>query len=112
MMLCGIGGVFNSFGDGVGSISGQCRSENRQVVVGLQPAEALGRLQHDSGSPAQRISTFCQRFTLRQTRRTVSIMFSIALVQASERRSDAGNRGGISSTLSRAPREAPQQQAQ
>jgi hypothetical protein len=32
-----------------------------------------------------------QRFTLRQTRRTVPITFSIMLVQASERRSSFGN---------------------
>jgi hypothetical protein len=30
------------------------------------------------------IAAFCQRFTLRQTRRTVPIMFSIELVQASD----------------------------
>src|ERR1700692_2887289 len=32
-----------------------------------------------------------QRFTLRVTRRTVPIMFSMMLVQASERRNSAGN---------------------
>lgn len=37
------------------------------------------------------MAVFRHRFTLRQTRRTVPIMFSIELVQASERRSLAGN---------------------
>ena len=37
------------------------------------------------------IAAFRQRFTLRQTRRTVPIMFSMELVQASERRSSAGS---------------------
>jgi hypothetical protein len=36
------------------------------------------------------IAAFRHRFTLRQTRRTVPIMFSIELVQASERLSVAG----------------------
>jgi hypothetical protein len=36
------------------------------------------------------IAAFSHRFTLRQTRRTVPIMFSIELVQASERLSFAG----------------------
>jgi hypothetical protein len=36
------------------------------------------------------IAAFRQRFTLRQTRRTVPIMFSIELVQASERLSFIG----------------------
>jgi hypothetical protein len=37
------------------------------------------------------ITALRQRFTLRLTRRTVPIMFSIALVQASERRSGVGS---------------------
>ena len=37
------------------------------------------------------IAALRQRFTLRQTLRTVPIMFSIALVQASERRSGVGS---------------------
>ena len=37
------------------------------------------------------IAALRQRFTLRLTRRTVPIMFSIALVQASDRRSGVGS---------------------
>ena len=37
------------------------------------------------------MAAFRHRFTLRQTRRTVPIMFSIELVQASDRRSYAGS---------------------
>jgi len=37
------------------------------------------------------MAAFRHRFTLRQTRRTIPIMFSIELVQASDRRSFAGS---------------------
>jgi hypothetical protein len=90
-MLCGISIAFNSLGDVLGLVSCQCGSEHRQVLVGFQSTEALGRFQHAGGRPAQRITALRHRFTLRLTRRTVPIMFSIALVQASERRSDVGS---------------------
>src|SRR5271168_1497150 len=41
-----------------------------------------------------------QRFTLRQTRRTVPITFSIMLVQASERRSSFGNPSRVTVRIS------------
>ena len=83
-MLCGISVVFNSLGDVFALVSCQRGSENRQVLMGFQSTETLGRFQHAGGCPAYRHR---QPLTLRQTRRTVPMMFSIALVQASERRS-------------------------
>jgi hypothetical protein len=44
-----------------------------------------------------------QRFTLRVTRRTVPIMFSMMFVQASERRSSAGNPSLVTVRISSNP---------
>src|SRR6202521_6479069 len=44
-----------------------------------------------------------QRFTLRVTRRTVPIMFSMMFVQASERRSSAGNPSRLTVRISSNP---------
>ena len=44
-----------------------------------------------------------QRFTLRHTRRTVPITFSIILVQASERRSSFGNPSRVTVRISSMP---------
>ena len=44
-----------------------------------------------------------QRFTLRVTRRTVPIMFSMMLVQASERRSSAGRPSLLTVSISSNP---------
>ena len=53
-MLCGISVVFNSLGDVFALVSCQRGSENRQVLMGSQSTEALGRFQHSGGRPAQR----------------------------------------------------------
>src|SRR5262245_58822100 len=84
-MLCGISVLFNSLGDVLGLMSCKRSFENGQVLVGFQSTEAFGCLHHAGGGAA-----FRHRFTLRQTRRTVPIMFSIELVQASERLSFTG----------------------
>jgi hypothetical protein len=44
-----------------------------------------------------------QRFTLRQTRRTVTIIFSTMLVQASERRSSFGKPNRVTVRISSMP---------
>ena len=49
------------------------------------------------------MAAFRHRFTLRQTRRTVPIMFSIELVQASERRSFAGSFRRLTVSISSSP---------
>src|SRR6478752_880312 len=49
------------------------------------------------------IAAFRHRFTLRQTRRTVAIMFSIELVQAIERRSFAGTPRRLTVSISSNP---------
>src|SRR5262245_42455841 len=90
MMLCGVSVVFNSLCDVLGLMSCKRSSENGQVLVGFQSTEAFGCLHHAGGGPAQRHRGISPRFTLRQTRRTVPIMFSIELVQASERLSFEG----------------------
>ena len=53
-MLCGISVVFNLLGDVFALVSCQRSSENRQMLVGFQSTEALGRFQHSGGRPAQR----------------------------------------------------------
>src|SRR5262249_24720977 len=90
-MLCGISVVFNLLGDVFALVSCQRRSENRQVLMGFQSTEALGRFQHSGAVQRSAIAALRQRFTLRQTLRTVPIMFSIALVQATERASGVGS---------------------
>ena len=62
-------------------------------VVGCLIATILLMILSESNAAVQRIAIEAerQRFTLRQTRRTVPITFSIMLVQASERRSSFGN---------------------
>jgi hypothetical protein len=79
VMLCGVSVVFNSLDDVLGLMSCKRSSENGQVLVGFQ-------------STVQRnaIAAFRHRFTLRQTRCTVPIVFSIELVQANERLSFTG----------------------
>jgi hypothetical protein len=54
MMLCGISIVFNSLDDVFGLMSRKHGAQNRQVLVGFQSTESLGRLQHAGGRPAQR----------------------------------------------------------
>src|SRR5947209_7671392 len=49
------------------------------------------------------ITAFRHRFTLRQTRRTVPIMFSIELVQASERLSFTGKPRRLTVSISSSP---------
>src|ERR1700758_4110804 len=49
------------------------------------------------------IAAFRHRFTLRQTRRTVPIMFSIELVQASERLSFTGKPRRLTVSISSSP---------
>src|SRR5437763_15153028 len=91
MMLCAVSVVLNWLGDVLGLISCKRSSENGQVLVGFQSTETFGCLHHASGRPAKRHApAFRYRFTLRQTGRTVPIMFSIELVQASDRLSFPG----------------------
>ena len=71
-------------------MSSKRSSENRQVWEALIDG-TVSPPQHAGGGPGHAIAALCDRFTLRQTRRTVPFMFSIALAQASERRSIAGN---------------------
>ncbi len=53
-----------------------------ELAFRLEPAEALGGLEHGGGGPTQAIEASRQRLTLRQTRRTDPSMFSMMLVQA------------------------------
>src|SRR6516164_9680854 len=97
-MLCGVSVVFNSLGDVLGLMCCKCNSEKGQVLIGFQSTEAFGCLHHAGGGPA-----FRHRFTLRQTRRTVPIMFSIELVQASERLSVTGKPRRLTVSISSSP---------
>ena len=103
MMLCDVSVLFNSLGDVLGLMSCKPSSENGQVLIGFQSTEAFGCLHHARGGPAQAIAAFRHRFTLRQTRRTVPIMFSIELVQASERLSFAGKPRRLTVSISSRP---------
>jgi hypothetical protein len=104
MMLCGISIVFNWLGDVLGLMSCKRNSENRQVLVGFQSTESFGASNMPAAVQRSAIAAFCHRFTLRQTRRTVPIMFSIELVQASERRSFAGSPRRLTVNISSADR--------
>jgi hypothetical protein len=78
-------------GDVFALVSCQRGSENRQVLMSFQSTEALVASSMPAAVQRSAIAALRQRFTLRQTLRTVPIMFSIALVQASEHRSGVGN---------------------
>src|SRR5438105_8554661 len=84
-MLCGVSVVFNSLGDVLGLVSCKRSSENGQVLVGFQSTKPLAASIMPAAVQRNAIAAFRHRFTLRQTRRTVPIIFSIELVQASER---------------------------
>jgi hypothetical protein len=90
-------------GDVFALVSCQRGSENRQVLMSFQSTEALGCFQHAGGLQRSAIAALRQRFTLRQTLRTVPIMFLIALVQASERRSGVGNLRRVTVSISSNP---------
>ena len=85
-MLCGMDLRFNLLGGDVfGRVSDKGSSEDRKQPVGFQAAEALAA----SIMPG--------------TRRTVPIMFSIELVQASDRRSFAGSFRRLTVSISSSP---------
>jgi hypothetical protein len=92
MMLRGVSVRFNPFRDDVLCV--MCckrRLENGQLLVRFQTTEKpLAASSMPAAVQRNAIAAFRHRFTLRQTRRTVTIMFSIELVQASERLSLAG----------------------
>ena len=103
MMLCGMSFVFNSLDGIFGLMSCKRGSENGQIIVGFQSTEALDRLQHPGGGPAQYHRGISPSFTLRQTRRTVPIMFSIELVQATDRLSLRGSPRRLTVSISSSP---------
>jgi hypothetical protein len=78
-MLCGIGLRFNLLGGDVfGRVSDKRSSEDREQPVGFQSAEALAASTMPAAVQRRAIAAFRHHFTLRQTRRTVPIMFSIS----------------------------------
>ena len=90
-MLCGVSVLFNSLDDVLGLMSCKCSSENGQVLVGFQSTEAFGCLHHAGDGPAQRHRGISPSLHVAaDAAHTVPIMFSIELVQASERLSFAG----------------------
>jgi hypothetical protein len=84
---------------GLSFLSGALPGRHVALEVACEPSVV--------GSPAavQRIAIEAerQRFTLRQTRRTVPITFSIMLVQASERRSSFGSPSRVTVRISSMP---------
>src|SRR6266446_4716983 len=91
LKACRVSGAFDDFDGPVAELDeglAQVRAIINAVGEEAWPHRDLG---HRRGAP-QRWSSAApwQRLTLRQTRRTVPIMFSMMLVQASERRSSAG----------------------
>src|ERR1700722_8408294 len=71
-------------------VSGKRDPQGRKLLVGFEPAKAFLGFVHGRSGPAQSHRGRLHRFTLRVTRRTVPIIFSMMLVQASERRNSAG----------------------
>jgi hypothetical protein len=77
--------------------------ERGQVFVGFQPTESLGSSTMAAAVQRNTMAEFRHRFTLRQTRRTVAIMFSMELVHASERLSFAGRPRRLIVSISSSP---------
>src|SRR5260221_13949601 len=71
-------------------VSGQRDPQGRKLLVGFEPAKAFFASFMAAAVQRKAIEDELQRFTLRVTRRTVPIIFSMMLVQASERRNSAG----------------------
>lgn len=65
------------------------------MPVSLELAEAGLRLYYAGSGHLKAMEASRQRFTLRATRRMVPYMFSMAFVQASERRSSGANRSRL-----------------
>src|SRR5207342_2559874 len=109
MMLCGLQVVLKVlFGRLLGLKSSQRGFEYWQLLVRLEALEAFGGFHLVASimpAAVQRSAmlAFRHRFTLRQTRRTVPITFSIELVQASERRSFAGSFRRLTVSISSRP---------
>src|ERR1700676_942111 len=103
-MLCGIGLRFNLLGGDVfGRVSDKGSSEDWEQPVGFQTAKPLAASIMPAAVQRSAMAAFRHRFTLRQTRRTVPIMFSIELVQASDRRSFAGSFRRLTVSISSRP---------
>src|SRR5215470_7413360 len=102
-MLCGVSVVFNSLGDILGLMSCKCSSENGQLLVGFQSTDAFGCLHHAGGGPAQRHRGISPSLHVATDAAHVPIMFSIELVQASERRSFAGKPRRLTVSISSSP---------
>ena len=85
-------------GEVLGLVGSQGYPQDRQLLAGLEPPEALGGLQHGGRGPAQHHLGILPAFDPRlrggrllwQTCRMVPFMFSMTLVQASERRNSTG----------------------
>jgi hypothetical protein len=91
-MLCGVGLRFNLLRDErLGSVSDKRSPEDRELLVSFQ---ALGGFHHTAAVQRSAIEAFRHRFTLRQTRRTVPIMFSIELCRRASAGALPGDRGG------------------
>jgi hypothetical protein len=74
--------VFDWMGGVLGLTSCKRSFENMQA---FNPRNPLAAFNMPAAVQRSAIAAFCHRLTLRQTRRTVPIMFSIELVPASER---------------------------
>jgi hypothetical protein len=102
MMLCCVSVVFNALGDVPGLMSCKRSSENGQVLVGFQSTEAFGCLHH-AGGPAQRHRGISPSLHVATDAAHVPIMFSIELVQASERLSFTGKPRRLTVSISSSP---------
>ena len=103
MMPCVISVIFNSLGDIFGLIRGERSSENRRLLVGFNRRNPLAASTMPAAVQRSAMAAYRHRFTLRQTRRTVPIIFSIELVQASERRSFVGRPRRLTVSISSSP---------
>src|SRR6476661_5000033 len=71
-------------------VSGKREPQCRKLLVSFEPAKAFLDLFMAASVQRKAVEDELQRFTLRVTRCTVPIIFSMMLVQASERRNSAG----------------------
>ena len=86
MMLCGISVVFNLLGEVFALVSYQRRSESRQLLMGFQSRKPLLTSSIPAAVQRSAIAALRQRFTLRQTLRTV-LNFNVSIsISIRERR--------------------------
>ena len=104
--LRGLSSRFNGAVGGMfGLVGGQSHPQCRELLVALSRRKPLAASSMAALVQRSAMEASCQCLTLRQTQRTVPIIFSMMLVHASELRSSAGRPRRMTVRISSSPLE-------